>query len=112
MHKEPLQITGKLREMASENARAVISALLGTALGITITYMTGVASNRTEIVRLATQVQNLTDTIKVNMADRYRGSDAVRDFRYIQAQINEIKIHDKEFEILLREHVEKNYPNK
>lgn len=83
----------------------VISGLLGTALGITITYSTGVASNRTEIVRLATQVQNLTNTITMNMTDRYRGADAARDFRHVDEKIIEIVAHNKEMEAELRNHL-------
>ena len=85
--------------------KTVISGLLGTALGITITYSTGVASNRTEIVRLATQVENLTSSIQVNMSDRYRGTDAKRDFDVIREKIAEIRKKDLEMEKRFQDHI-------
>jgi hypothetical protein len=83
----------------------VVSGLLGTALGITITYTTGVASNRTEIVRLATQVQNLTNIIQSQMDDRYRASDASRDLFRINEKITELIAHDKEIDVEMRAHL-------
>ena len=89
-------------------AKAAISGTIGAALGIMITYSTGVASNRTEIVRLATKVDNLTEMIASNMTDRYRGADAARDFAAIREKIEAIVAHDAEqearFELHIREH--------
>ena len=81
--------------------KIIVSTLLGAALGITITYSTGVASNRGEIIRLATQVENLTVTIEERMNDRYTGNDARRDFALITQQIDEIKDHEARLEIRL-----------
>jgi len=85
--------------------KPLLSGLIGTAFGVMVTYSTGVASNRTEIVRLATKVDNLTTTIQDSMADRYRGADAVRDFGIIREQIIEIKAHDAALDSELRTHL-------
>jgi hypothetical protein len=85
--------------------KIIVSALLGAALGITITFMTGVSSNATEIVRLTTIVQSLTNEVRAGMVDRYRGADARRDFALIQEQIKNVIIHDQELEIEFRDHV-------
>jgi hypothetical protein len=85
--------------------KAAISGTIGAALGIMITYSTGVASNRTEIVRLATKVDNLTNTIEVNMTDRYRGADAARDFSAVREKMAEIISHDAMLEAEIKEHI-------
>jgi len=85
-----------------------ISTLMGAALGITITYSTGVASNRTEIVRLATKIESLTSTIAHAMDDRYKGADAARDFGVIRNQIRDIQLKDKELENEFKEHLRDN----
>ena len=76
-------------------------------LGITVTYSTGVASNRTEIVRLATQVENLTITIKDNMQDRYRGADAARDFKTVNNRIDGLARDTVRLETELKDHIRK-----
>ena len=97
-----------IQKMAEENGgllKAALSGAMGAALGILITYSTGVSSNRTEIVRLATKVDNLTNTIEANMGDRYRGSDARRDFAVVREKLMDIQAHDTELEVQLREHL-------
>ena len=98
-----------IRKMAEDNnggwIKPALSGLLGATLGMLITYSTGVASNRTEIVRLSTKVDNLTNTIESNMSDRYRGADAARDLTPIREKIAEIIIHDAEQEAELRDHL-------
>jgi len=86
-------------------AKTIIAALLGATLGMIVTYSTGVSANRTEIVRLATNVDNLTKTINDGMNDRYRGSDARRDFSLIAQQIQNIRERDEELETTLKEHL-------
>ena len=85
--------------------KIIISTLLGAALGITITYSTGVASNRGEIIRLTTEVENLTTVIQTKMSDRYTGNDARRDFALIAQQINYIREHDIELNTAIKEHL-------
>ena len=85
--------------------KTLFSGLLGAALGISVTYSTGVASNRTEIVRLATKVEALTSIIQDNMSDRYRGVDATRDFNAIRDKLELINERDAALEILLRQHI-------
>lgn len=92
--------------------KAAISGIIGAALGIMITYSTGVASNRTEIVRLATKVDSLTSTINNNMNDRYRGQDAQRDFNIIREKIVEIIAHDAEQENEIRNHLREHEKNR
>jgi len=92
--------------------KAAISGIIGAALGIMITYSTGVASNRTEIVRLATMVDSLTSTIELNMTDRYRGQDAQRDFNTIREKIAEIVAHDAEQENEIRNHLREHEKNR
>ena len=92
--------------MENGNTKTIISALLGTALGITITYMTGVSTNRTEIVRLATQIENLTEHIQASMTDRYRGSDATRDHDILEEKLVQIQLKDREMDAILKAHLE------
>jgi len=92
--------------------KAAISGIIGAALGIMITYSTGVASNRTEIVRLATKVDSLTNTIELNMTDRYRGQDAQRDLDVIRGKIVEIIAHDAEQENEIRNHLREHEKNR
>jgi hypothetical protein len=105
---EPIHGKG-IRKMAEQDSggliKAAISGIIGAALGIMITYSTGVASNRTEIVRLATKVDNLTNTIESNMTDRYRGADAQRDFNIIREKMLDIQTHDAELETEIRNHL-------
>ena len=81
--------------------KIIVSTLMGAALGITVTYSTGVASNREEIIRLVTQVENLSNTIELRMTDRYTASDARRDFALINQKIDDIKSHDAKLELRL-----------
>jgi hypothetical protein len=100
-------IKKELHEMAQGEGyvKIVISAVLGAAMGISITFMTGVSTNRTEIVRLSVMVEALTHTINNNMNDRYTGADARRDFALIQEQMKNITSHDQELEVEFKEHV-------
>jgi hypothetical protein len=101
------QIKKELSEMASGEGyvKIVISAVLGAALGISVTFMTGVSSNATEIVRLTTQVVSLTNEVRAGMVDRYKGSDAIRDFALVNEQIRAIRQRDRELEVEFKEHV-------
>ena len=96
-----------LKQMAESEgyAKVIIAALLGATLGMIVTYSTGVSANRTEIVRLATNVDNLTKTISSGMNDRYTGSDARRDFSLINQQIQNIREHDEDMETAVKEHI-------
>ena len=91
---------------AEDTMKALLSGLLGTALGITITYMTGVSSNRTEIVRLSTLIENLTTQVKTDMTDRYRGSDATKDHAVINEKIHDIQLANRELKAILMAHRE------
>ena len=96
-----------IRRMAEDNGgllKAAISGLVGAAFGIMITYSTGMASNRTEIVRLATKVDNLAATIENNLNDNYRNSDALRDLTPIREKIAEITNHDRQMEAEMKAH--------
>jgi len=97
---------GVVRKMANENTRTIMSGILGTALGITITYMTGVSSNRTELVRLATEVKNLTESVKTEMVDRYHGTTAAKDHKVIEDKLTVLKIENKEMRAILTAHQE------
>jgi hypothetical protein len=101
------QVKKELHEMAQGEGyvKIFVSTMLGAALGISVTFMTGVSSNATEIVRLATRIDSLTDTINHNMNDRYKGADAKRDMALFQEQIRGIMRKDQEMEVEFREHV-------
>lgn len=94
-----------------EYIKPAISGVLGTALGITITYSTGVANNREEIVRLTTQVQNLTSVVQEKFGDRYTNREALKDLQVINDKLKEIKDHDVALERALRDHVHGSNPN-
>ena len=85
--------------------KMLVSALLGAAFGVSLAYSTGVASNRTEIVRLATKVEALTETIRSSMTDRYRGADAIRDFSAITQRISTVEGNVKELHQEMQDHI-------
>jgi hypothetical protein len=100
-------IKKELHEMAQGEGyiKIFVSTMLGAALGISVTFMTGVSSNATEIVRLTTKIEGLSNTINRNMTDRYKGADAKRDLALIQEQIRNILKENRELEVEFKEHV-------
>jgi len=100
-------LSREFQKMANSEGygKIIISSLMGAALGITVTYTTGVSSNKIEIVRLATQIESLNISITAGMIDRYKGADALRDFSLIGEQINNIRRQDQELDAELKEHI-------
>jgi hypothetical protein len=91
----------------NEYIKPAITGVLGAALGITITYSTGVASNREEIVRLTTQVENLTLVVRERMTDRYTGREAAKDLTVINSRISQHDVRCAELTRLLNQHIVK-----
>ena len=92
--------------------KIIVSVVLGAAIGIATTYMTGVSSNKGEIIRLTTQVisltstvEKLTETIERRMLDRYTGTDAKRDLAVINDKLADIKAHDAQLEADFKAHL-------
>ena len=92
--------------------KIIVSVILGAAIGIATTYMTGVSSNKGEIIRLTTQVisltstvEKLTETIERRMLDRYTGTDAKRDLAVINDKLADIKVHDAQLEADFKAHL-------
>jgi hypothetical protein len=107
MNRASQQVKKELHEMAQGEGyvKIFVSTMLGAALGISVTFMTGVSSNATEIVRLTTRIEGLSETINNTMTDRYKGADAKRDFALIQEQIRNIMRQSRELEVEFKEHV-------
>ena len=94
-----------IREMTESYGKIVVSTLMGAALGITVTYRTGVASNRTAIAVMSSKLEVLNTTIASSMTDRYRGADAARDFGVVHQQIAAIVQKTQELETDIETHI-------
>ena len=81
---------------------ATLAGFLGTALGVLITYFTAL----TDLAVLEERSIALDNTISSGMTDRYRGSDARRDFALVNQQINQNAHQIEELQKMLRDHVE------
>jgi len=71
------------------NKNEVLTALVGMAGGIILTYLTAIQGHDQAIIRIETQIEGLTTIINGSMDDRYRGSDAKRDLEFRDHQITE-----------------------
>ena len=85
--------------------RAVALTGVGVLLGVAVTYSTGVASNRTEIVRLATKVDALTISIQNGMGDRYTATDAARDNAVLSEKIGVVSDRTLDTQKEVRDHL-------
>jgi hypothetical protein len=89
----------------NEYIKPAITGVLGAALGITITYSTSVASNREEIVRLTTEVENLTQMVQSRMSDRYTGREAAKDLAVVNSRIAQHDVRCAEMTKLISDHL-------
>ena len=94
--------------MPSESTTSrLLSAGAGAAGGILLTYVTAVSSHSEEIVRITERMIALEATISSSMDDRYRGSDARRDFALVEEKIKANAEHIAELQIMLRGEIER-----
>jgi len=96
-----------LVEMANEEGfgKIFMSGILGAAIGMAGTYSVGVSANKTEIVRLATQISSLNETIRADAKDRYTGRDAARDQALIHQVIQTIQKRNDETDSRLSDYI-------
>ena len=77
----------------------LMASLLGTTVGFGLSYLTLIA----DVATLTERMAALQDQIAQGIDDRYRGSDARRDFALVQQQIEQNAHQIEELEQLVRE---------
>jgi sensor c-di-GMP phosphodiesterase-like protein len=86
-------------EMMSKVLLMLVSALLSSLL----TFVFAVQGDRNKLV---TQLETLSTQMEERTDDRYRGSDARRDFDKVSVQIANNAEHIKELQALVRNHAQ------
>jgi 23S rRNA A2030 N6-methylase RlmJ len=82
-----------------------MTAVLGAAGGVLLTYITAVSGHDKAIARLETKLEAVSEQIKEGMNDRYYGSDAVQDFKRVNDRIDKVEAHDERVEQELNRHL-------
>ena len=79
---------------------ASVAGLMGTALGMMISWATAIGN----IDVLTERVGHLNTQIQAGMDDRYRSSDAKKDFLLVQQQISQNAKQIEELHSMMRTH--------
>ena len=79
----------------------LLASALGTAVGLGISYFTLIA----DLATLTERMASLQTEVQRGIDDRYRGSDAIRDFALVNQQIKQNAHQIEELEKMMREHV-------
>lgn len=85
-------------------ARHSVTAVAGASVGILLTYISAVSGQSAELARLTERVESLSAKINQNMDDRYRGTDAERDFRIRDYRIQQNAEHIDEVQKCCERH--------
>lgn len=65
----------------SDVVSKALYGIIGTVIGVLITYVTAISQHSEDIARLTERIENLTLEVRSGMDDRYRASDALRDLQ-------------------------------
>ena len=78
--------------------------ILGSALGFSLAQFTAASDASAGLRVLTERVGHLNTQIQAGMDDRYRGSDARRDFALVKQQIEQNAKQIEELHVIMRGH--------
>ena len=110
-----VSITKGFKQMANTDGpgKYIATGVIGALVTLSVTFFTGVSSNKTEIrvleATLTEKIQTLQKSVENGMVDRYKGADAAKDNALTNQRLAAIEEHISENNQELKEHI-RNHP--